>query len=93
MYFGTLGWHPLVNGFSAHAPLDYQRFAAGCCDPMPAPPALEWLRRRGVSHLLVHRSEFSRAERDALERWASTPSNRAELVYAGGGDRVYRLRP
>ena len=93
MYFGTLDWHPLVNGFSAHAPFDYQRLAGGCCDPMPKPPALAWLWSRGVSHLLVHRAELARAERDALERWASTPSNRAELVYAGEGDRVYRLHP
>src|SRR5205807_5957943 len=44
MYYGTLDWHPLVNGYSAHFPTEYQRFEAVCCAPMPDPQTLKWLR-------------------------------------------------
>ena len=93
MYFGTLHWRPLVNGFSAHFPLDYQRLEASCCYPMPDPRTLADLAGRGVTHILIHRSRLRLWQRRALEEWSAANSKRIELVYAGGGDRVYRLGP
>jgi hypothetical protein len=89
MYFGTRHWHPLVNGFSAHFPPAYVRLEATCCDPMPDPATLAGLEGWGVTHILIHRRSLPNRERRALDEWTETSD--AELVYATGGDRVYRL--
>jgi hypothetical protein len=89
MYFNTLHWRPLVNGTSAHFPRDYQSLRARCCWPVPDDATLVLLRRWGVSHLLVHRSLLPAWQRAALARWDA--SGKAELLYAGEGDRVYRI--
>src|SRR5260370_33568096 len=55
MYYGTLHWRPLVNGFSAHFPPAYEKLEATCCYPMPDPATLIELEEEGVTHILVHR--------------------------------------
>jgi hypothetical protein len=89
MYFGTRHWRPLVNGYSAHFSPAYQLLAATCCDPVPDPATLANLERSGVTHLLIHRHHLPNRQRKALDEWTDTTD--AELVYAAGGDRVYRL--
>jgi hypothetical protein len=89
MYFESSHWKPLVNGYSAHAPLAVQRLRQRCCWPGPDNATLEELRSWGVTHLLIHRSELPAWQRARLDPWAAAA--RAELLYAGGGDRVYRI--
>jgi hypothetical protein len=91
MYYSTLHWKPLVNGYSAHAPLAAEWLSQRCCWPAPDAETLARLRLWGVTHILIHRSELPLWQRQELERWAAT--GQAELLYAGGGDRVYRIRP
>lgn len=91
MYYGTLHWHPLVNGYSAHFPLDYQQLVATCCHPMPETATLAALAARGVTHILIHRSDLPLADRRALDTWARANAGKVALVYAGGGDRVYHV--
>jgi hypothetical protein len=89
MYFESLHWKPLVNGYSAFAPLAVQRLRQRCCWPGPDNATLEELRSWGVTHLLVHRFELPAWQRQRLDAWAAEAQ--AELLYAGGGDRVYRI--
>jgi len=91
MYYGTLHWRPLVNGFSAHIPPAQLWLRQHCCKPAPEGEALARLERWGVSHILIHRFELPLWQRLELDRWSA--SGNGELVYAGGGDRVYRLLP
>jgi hypothetical protein len=91
MYYGTLHWKPLVNGYSAHAPSDLGWLRQRCCWPVPDAATLATLRRWGVTHLLVHRFELPLWQRQELDRWEAT--GQAERLTAGGGFRVYRLRP
>jgi hypothetical protein len=91
MYLGTVHWRPLVNGFSAHFPPTYLRLAGICCYPMPGAATLAAIEGWGVTHILIHRTALPLWQRRALDAWGA--ANRAELVYAGAGDRVYRLRP
>jgi hypothetical protein len=91
MYYGSLHWKPLVNGYSAHLPSAWEWLRQRCCYPAPDAATLARLRSWGVTHLVIHRSELPLWEREELERWQAT--GQAELVYAGGGDRVYRIRP
>ena len=91
MYYSTLYWKPLVNGYSAHSPVAWEWLLQRCCWPAPDLATLAQLRAWGVSHLVVHRSELPFEQRQQLDRWeAASP---VELLYAGGGDRAYRIRP
>jgi hypothetical protein len=91
MYYGTLHWKPLVNGYSAHAPSAIGRLRQRCCQPVPDAETLAMLREWGVTHLVVHRHELPLRQRQQLDRWeASGQADR--LVIAGGGVRVYRIR-
>ncbi len=89
MYYGTLHWRPLVNGYGAHLAHSFDSLRARCCRPVPDAATLDLLRSWGVTHLLVHRSLLPPPERRLLAQWDATGS--AELVYAGGGDRVYLI--
>jgi len=91
MYYSTLHWKPLVNGYSAHAPFTAEWLSQRCCWPAPDAETLARLRLWGVTHILIHRSELPLSQRQELERWEATAQ--AERLYAGGGDRVYRIRP
>jgi hypothetical protein len=91
MYYGTLHWKPLVNGYSAHLPAAWDWLRQRCCWPAPDAATLARLRSWGVTHLVIHRSDLPLWERAELARWEAT--GQAELVYAGGGDRVYRILP
>jgi hypothetical protein len=91
MYYGTLHWKPLVNGYSAHAPSDLEWLRRRCCWPVPDAATLATLRTWGVTHLVVHRFELPLWQRQELDRWEAT--GQAERLTAGGGVRVYRIRP
>jgi len=91
MYYGTLHWKPLVNGYSAHVPLATEWLSQRCCWPAPDAKTLARLRRWGVTHIVIHRSELPLWQRQELDRWEAT--GQADRLYAGGGDRVYRIRP
>ncbi|HYL04738.1 MAG TPA: hypothetical protein VE075_01780 [Thermoanaerobaculia bacterium] len=91
MYYGTLHWKPLVNGYSAHAPVTWEWLQQHCCWPLPDAATLAQLRIWGVTHLVIHRSEMPGEQRRELDRWEA--GGQAQLLYAGGGDRVYRIRP
>jgi hypothetical protein len=90
MYFGTLHWKPLVNGYSGYMPTDYLWLRQNCCWPAPGGATLRRLRNEGVSHILIH-GETPRWKRRGLADWEREEPVR--LVYAAGEDRVYEILP
>jgi len=60
MYFSTFHWFKLANGYSGFSPPSYQRLIEAAAN-LPAPAALEELKRRSVTHVVVH-SRFSDPE-------------------------------
>jgi hypothetical protein len=90
MYFATLHWKPLVNGYSGYMPLDYMALRDTCCWPVPDRQQLDVLRGQGVSHILVHGDKLQRKwKQRAIARWEKTGEVRLE--HASGGDRLYRI--
>jgi hypothetical protein len=67
MLNSTANWQPLVNGYSSFLPPTFyehvKAFAA-----FPQQPALEALRRTGVTHVFVHLEQYAPGTMDALER-------------------------
>jgi hypothetical protein len=95
MYYSTRHWKPIANGFSGYHPPAYQELTARI-RWLPDRAGLELLRRRGVTHLVVHSAPFARrGKAHLLARWREEHelSRRPAVrrVYAGGGDLVYAI--
>jgi hypothetical protein len=92
MYYSTLHWLPIANGYSGNAPASYYelRDAVG---PLPDDAGFDELHRLGISHLVVHAAgPDGRVVRDALPDWeARYLGSRVARTFAAGGDSVYHL--
>jgi len=53
MYFSTVHWQPLVNGYSGHYPVSYIKFLENT-GSFPEPDAIQYLRRVGVRYVILH---------------------------------------
>jgi hypothetical protein len=74
MYFSTFHWHTLANGYSGFSPPSYQRLLEAAAK-LPAPDALAELKRRSVTHVVVH-SRFYRSDEyaEVVEMLESNPA-------------------
>lgn len=94
MYWSTLHFAPLVNGYSGYLPPFYAKVLARL-DGLPGAATLAWLRRLGVSHVVVHRDDYPKWQRDALARWLRRAERaepvRAQAVFEAGAVVVLRL--
>jgi hypothetical protein len=90
MYYATLPWKPLVNGYSGYIPDHYIRLQMECCYPLPDPVQTERLRDWGVTHVLLHKNVLGmRWQRRSARRWADQPG--VSVEYEDEKDRVYRI--
>jgi hypothetical protein len=93
MYFSMWHWRPMVNGYSGFNPEEYAALLEGTRG-FPAAPALDYLRRVGVTHVTVHCALWdpdvcvrttARLDSDPRVRlvaraaWAGTPSSLYEI--------------
>jgi hypothetical protein len=105
MYYSTLHWKPIANGYSSFVPASYDELSSRV-RLLPESDGFELLERMGISHLVVHSDLLARpapgetgAEAEArgaamVRDWERRfLGRRVELVYPGDPDRVYRLLP
>jgi hypothetical protein len=86
MLYATRHRHPLVNGYSGFAPRDYQP-TADIVRQFPERVALEWLRRHGVTHVVVHDRWYAGPRLDAINH-----SSAVSRIVSVDGVSIYRLR-
>ena len=96
MYFSTFHWNTLVNGYSGFSPPSYFELRDKL-EHFPDDTALADIRRRHVTHVVVHGGLYRegayselvrRLERCAdLERVIVVPSSQGREM------RLYRVRP
>jgi hypothetical protein len=65
MFWSTLHWRPLVNGYSGYAPRDFAETVARM-HTFPDAASIARLRALKVGHILVHESYYAERERTAL---------------------------
>jgi hypothetical protein len=95
LYYSTLHWKPLANGYSGYMPPSHERIA-GRIHFLPDQEGLDLLRELGISHLVIHAESPRRvaALRDWDARLASGDGRQVERVYQDDEDTwVYRLLP
>ena len=94
MYYSTRHWKPIVNGYSGYFPAWWDEFRDALTG-FPDDRAIDALRRRGVTHLLVHSVFYIRGSYAAD---VAALTARGDLVLAGrfrwanGGESAFRLR-
>ena len=93
MYFSTFHWNALVNGYSGFSPPSYVELHDSL-ERFPDEPAIALLRRRGVTHVIVHGTFMRRGE---YEQLIARMDQCAALKFVTGGPwhrgdtRLYRL--
>jgi hypothetical protein len=97
MYYSTLHWKPLANGYSGYLPPLHDEITRRMRG-VPDREGLAFLRRLGISHLLIHTDAIrAEPERRRLARFerelAAGPSPEAKLVWSAPKTRVYRILP
>jgi hypothetical protein len=99
MYYSTLSWKPIANGYSGYEPWSHQRIAESI-HLYPDRRAIDLLRRMGITHILAHTDEIRQrgqsgaGELEEFERsLASGPDRELDRVYADPESeiRVYRI--
>ncbi len=90
MFYSTVHWHPLVNGYSGVFP-PYYGLLTSAFSEMPRHPAisLEALRTSGVTHAIVHEGAYLDAE--GTETSALLRTTGAVEILRDGSDVLLRL--
>src|SRR5947199_5365777 len=97
MYYSTIHWKPLVNGYSGFQPASYHELVDKLGD-FPSDASILYLRRRGVKYLLVH-DAFGGYIRGDFEDFVHILKDRSDLqsvgrfAWRGGGfSEAFRIR-
>lgn len=89
LYFSTLHWKPLANGFSGYFPESHRRLTE-TIRILPDQNGLDLLRELWISHIVIHAE--SQVRRRTLRKWEAKFAGReVERVYGSGPLSVYRL--
>jgi hypothetical protein len=96
MYFSTFHWNALVNGYSGFSPPSYQQLHEHM-EHFPDEVSIAELRRRGVTHVVVHGALYARAGEyeqmvarlDRCEQLRHV----TDVQWQGRQTRMYRLLP
>jgi hypothetical protein len=91
VYYSTVHWRPLVNGYSGGFPESYLRLRSYLDDPRRAPnDAYDALQRSGATHVVLHTAAYREAELAEVRGWLESRGLRPLADF--GEDLVYQLR-
>lgn len=91
VFYSTVHWHPLLNGYSGHFPLSYNLNAIHFRHPLETEDASwEALIKSGATHAIVHSSYYRGDEGARVARWLAQRG--ATQVGDFDGDKVFVLR-
>jgi len=90
MFYSTLHWRPLANGYSGGAPIEYGLLAEGLKDALRRPEAAwQALLESGVTHVVVHEASYADGRGSQVSSWLRTHG--AQEIATFGTDRVFVL--
>jgi hypothetical protein len=92
MFYSTVHWHRLVNGYSGVFPPHYGLLTSALSE-MPRHPdlSLNALRASGATHVLVHESAYVNAE--GADTALLLRNSGAAEIFREGGDVLFHLPP
>jgi hypothetical protein len=90
MYYSTMHWRPLANGYSGGAPDEYGLLSESFKDAIRRPgPAWRALIASGVTHVVVHEAGYADRRGGEISNWLRTSG--AKEIAAFGDDHVFAL--
>ncbi len=91
MYYSTLHWKPIANGYSGYRPASHQRITEAMRF-LPDEAGLDLLEELRITHLVVH-TKAVQGKGGKVRPWERQfLGRRLDLVHTAGEARVYRLR-
>lgn len=91
VFYSTVHWHPLLNGYSGHFPLSYNLNAIYLRHPLDYPdPSWTRLMQSGATHAVVHLPYYLDDEGVRISKWLVAKG--ARQVGEFNGDVVFQLR-
>jgi hypothetical protein len=98
MYYSTLHWKPIANGYSGFASATYLELRERVHRHLLDVETIDRLLELGVTHVAVHpdAARAPRVKRELAEwerRFGVSPTPRIRLVASAGPDRLYELLP
>lgn len=90
IYFNTVHWKKMVNGYSGYFPFSYNRTITEM-QGFPAPRPLSLLEGLGVDYVIWHSDWVPEDRREYCERGFATLADRLELVRDFGDQQVWRV--
>ena len=91
VYYSTVHWRRLVNGYSGGFPESYLRLRSYLDDPRRAPnDAYEALANSGATHLVLHLAAYRPEEQAEVQAWVESRGLRPMAVF--GDDILYALQ-
>jgi hypothetical protein len=96
MYYSTLHWKPIANGYSGYAPPIYLELRRRFEEHLLEDETVDYLLDLGVTHVAIHPTLFrERKPTGMMAKWehhfSSEPEPRIRLVAQAGDDRLYEL--
>ena len=92
MFYSTIHWRRLVNGYSGGFPAEYQVLKESLKDALSRPArAWEAVAASAATHVVVHESLYSSDRGANLSNWLR--HNGAREIATFGSDRVFDLHP
>jgi hypothetical protein len=91
VYYSTVHWRPLVNGYSGYYPPHYGKLALAVSDvPRFADEALAALRAHDATHVIVHEGAYTNDK--GVRTTAALQQLGARELYREGADVLLELR-
>lgn len=90
MYFNTVNWKKMVNGYSGYMPASYEELAQATRE-FPSREGFQFLRKLGVEYIVVEGGLYGEETVRRIVEWAEADPG-VELVHQSQGDYVLRLR-
>jgi hypothetical protein len=90
VYYSTVHWRPLINGYSGFFPPHYSRLGAALRD-IRRHPDLSWqaIRASGATHVIVHEGAYVTDEGRDISRFLTERG--AETVHRDGPDVLFAI--
>jgi hypothetical protein len=96
MYFSTMHWQTLINGYSGNFPQRYAELMEAL-DTFPDEKSMRMIRQHGVETVIVHPAMYERREQPRVQRMIERLQSRPDVSFVAawqdreGEARVYRM--
>ena len=91
MFYSTMHWRPLVNGYSGGAPDEYGLWAEQLRDVLDAPDAAwQAVRNSRATHMVIHEASYTGDVGRQISGWVRAHGGEELAVF--GADRVFVVR-